>query len=176
MASNHVPNDQVPLTGQNIYNEPSYQNLFSSVDRYGTPSWEAQLNQHSALPPSNGSGQNWQHGSFPQQQQQQQPYNAYSQSYSAQNNGYQQTASPYQYGQFGQQGPTANYSQPSNVDPSLGLDPNALRQQQHSPYPMPMRSATPQAHSGTVTPQALQQNGIQSQNTRTLASPFQVST
>jgi hypothetical protein len=174
MASNHVPNDQVPLPGQNIYNDQSYQNLFSSVDRYGTPSWEAQLNQHSGLPPNNGSGQNWQHGSFPQQQQQ--PYNAYSQSYSAQNNSYQQTASPYQYGQFGQQGPIANYTQPSNVDPSLGLDPNALRQQQHSPYPMPMRNATPQAHSGTVTPQALQQNGIQLQNSRPTASPFQVST
>jgi hypothetical protein len=174
MASNHVPNDQVPLPGQNIYNDPSYQNLFSSADRYGTPSWEAQLNQHSGLPPNNGSGQTWQHGAFPQQQQQ--PYNAYGQSYSAQNTGYQQTASPYQYGQFGQHGPMPNYTQTSNVDPSLSLDPNALRQQQHSPYPMPMRNTTPQTHSGTVTPQALQQNSAQLQNTRPTASPFQVST
>jgi hypothetical protein len=172
MASNHVPSDQVPLQGQSIYNDPSYQNLFSSVDRYGTPSWETQLNQHSGLAPNNAPAQNWHHGSFPQQS-----YNTFSQSYNTQSqtNGFQQTASPYQYGQFAQQGSMPNYAQPSNVDPSLGLDPNALRQQQHSPYPMPMRNATPQTHSGTVTPQALQHNGVQLQNARPAASPFQVS-
>ena len=169
MASNHVPSDQVPLQGQNIYSDPSYQNLFSSVERYGTPSWDAQLNQNTGLPPNNGSNQAWHHGSFPQQS-----YNAFSQSYGAQNHGFQ-TASPYQYGQFSQQGSMATYAQPSNVDPSLGLDPNALRQQQQSPYQMPMRNATPHAHSGTVTPQALQQNAVQLQNTRPTASPFQVS-
>ena len=172
MASNHVPSDQVPLQGQSIYTDPSYQSLFSSVDRYGAPaSWDAQLNQHTGLAPNNASSnQAWHHGSFPQQ-----PYNAFSQSYSGQSQGFQ-TASPYQYGQFGQQGSIPNYAQSSsNVDPSLGLDPTALRQQQHSPYQMPMRNATPQAHSGTVTPQALQQNSVQLQNSRPTASPYQVS-
>lgn len=179
MASNHVPSDQVPLQGQSIYTDASYhQNLFPPVDRYGTPSWDTQLNQHSGLAPNTGSTQAWHHGSFPQQQQSQpqpQSYNTFSQSYGTQSNGYQQTASPYQYGQFGQQGSMPNYSQPANVDPSLGLDPNALRQQQQSPYQMPMRNPTPQAHSGTVTPQALQHNGAQLQNPRPTASPFQVS-
>jgi hypothetical protein len=170
MASNHVPNDQVPLPGQNIYNDPSYQNLFSSADRYGTPSWEAQLNQHSGLAPSNTPNQNWHHGTFPQQ-----PYNTFTQSYGTSGNGFQ-TASPYQYGQFSQQGSMPGYAPPSNVDPALsGLDPTALRQQQQSPYPMPMRNGTPQAQTGTVTPQALQQNAIQAQNARPTASPFQVS-
>jgi hypothetical protein len=171
MASNHVPSDQVPLQGQSIYTDPSYQNLFSSsVDRYGTPTWDSQLGQHSALAPNNASNQAWHHGSsFPQQ-----PYSTFAQTYGAQNPGFSNT-SPYQYGQFGQQGSMANYSQPSNVDPSLGLDPSALRQQQQSPYPMPMRNSTPQIHSGTVTPQALQQNSVQLQNTRPAASSFQVS-
>lgn len=169
MASNHVPSDQAPLQGQSMYNDPSYQNLFSHVDRYGTPSWEAQLNQHSGLAPTNTPNQNqaWHHGAYPQQQS----YNAFSQPYTTQSNGFQ-TASPYQYGQFGQQSSMSSYTQPSNVDPSLGLDPAALRQQQQSPYQMPMRNATP--HSGTVTPQALQQNGVQSQNSRPMASPYQV--
>jgi len=166
MASNHVPNEQVPLQGQNIYSDPSYQNLFSSVDRYGTPSWEAQLHQQTGLAP-NASTQAWPHGSYPQQ-----PYNAYSQSYGSQNTVFQ-TASPYQYGQFSQQGSIGSFGQPSNVDPALGLDPNGLRQQQPSPYQMPMRTATPQ--SGTVTPQALQQNAPQLQHTRPSASPYQVS-
>jgi hypothetical protein len=171
MASNHVPTDQVPLQGQAIYNDPSYQNLFSSVDRYGTPSWENQLNQHSALAPGNGSNQAWHHGAFSQQQ----PYNAFSQSYGTQNNGFQTAASPYQYGQFSQQGSMPSYAQSSNVDPSLGLDPAALRQQQQSPYQMPMRNATPQGHANTITPQALQHTAVQLQNARPTASPFQVS-
>ncbi|KAH7083109.1 hypothetical protein BKA63DRAFT_143271 [Paraphoma chrysanthemicola] len=167
MAANHVPSDQVPLQGQSIYTDPSYQNLFSSVDRYGTPAWDPQLGQHSGLAPSNNtSGQAWHHGSFPQQS-----YNAFSQPYGTQNHGLH-TASPYQYGQFGQQGSMTSYAQPSNVDPSLSLDPNALRQQ-HSPYQMPMRNTTPQAHASTVTPQALQQSSAQVQNARPLASPYQ---
>jgi hypothetical protein len=168
MASNHVPSDQVPLQGQSIYTDPSYQNLFSSVDRFGTAAWDAQLNQHSSLAPNNASSQAWHHGSFPQQS-----YNAFSQPYGTQNHGLH-TTSPYQYGQFGQQGSMTSYAQPSNVDPSLGLDPNALRQQQQSPYQMPMRNVTPQPHAGTITPQALQQNSVQVQNTRPSASPFQV--
>jgi hypothetical protein len=167
MASNHVPSDQVPMQGQNVYTDPSYQNLFSSVDRYGTPSWETQLHQHSTLPP-NGSGQTWHHGSYAQQ-----PFNGISQSYGGQTHGLR-TASPYQYGQFGQQGPIGSYGQGSNVDPSLGLDSNAIRQQQQSPYQMPMRTLTPQGHTGTVTPQALQHN-IPHQHARNTASPYQVS-
>ncbi|CAO2655724.1 Nn.00g045270.m01.CDS01 [Neocucurbitaria sp. VM-36] len=167
MASNHVPSDQAPMPGQNIYADPSYQNLFSSVDRYGTPSWDAQLNQHSGLAPS-PSTQTWHHGSFTQQ-----PFSAISQPYGNQSQGLR-TASPYQYGQFGQQGSVNNYGQASNVDPALGLDPNAIRQQQQSPYQMPMRNVTPQGQSGTVTPQALQQNATSVQNVRPSASPFQI--
>lgn len=59
------------------------------------------------------------------------------------------------------------------MDPSLGLDPSGLRQQQHSPYQMPVRNATPQ--SGTVTPQALQHIPTNVQISRLPASPFQVS-
>lgn len=67
-----------------------------------------------------------------------------------------------------------NYGHPSNVDPSLGLDPAAIRQQQHSPYHMSLRNTTPQNHPTTVTPQALQQAVPSLQNTRPTASPFQV--
>ncbi|KAF1831523.1 hypothetical protein BDW02DRAFT_504998 [Decorospora gaudefroyi] len=163
MASNHVPSDQV----QNVYTDPSYQNLFPSVDRYGTPSWEAQLHQHQGLPP-NVSGQSWHHSPYAQQ-----PYSAPSQSYGGQTHGLR-TASPYQYGQFGQQGPIGNYGQTPNVDPSLGLDPSAIRQQQQSPYQMPMRTLTPQGHGGTVTPQALQHNAPLLQQPRTTASPYEL--
>ncbi|KAH7396813.1 hypothetical protein DE146DRAFT_51633 [Phaeosphaeria sp. MPI-PUGE-AT-0046c] len=168
--ANNVPSDHVPLQGQNIYNDPPYQNLFSSVDRYGTPSWDTQLSQHSGLAPANASTQAWHQGNYPQQ-----PYNAYSQSYGTQGNGFQTTSpSPYQYGQFPQQGSMPTYAQPSNVDPSLGLDPVTLRQQQQSPYTMPVRNATPQSHSGTVTPQALQHTAAPVQNVRPAVSPFQV--
>lgn len=167
MASNHVPSGQVPLQTQNIYNDPSYQTLFSAADRYGTPSWDAQLSQQSGLPPA-ASPQPWHHGSFTQQ-----PFNNHSQPYGAPNPGLR-TASPYQYGQFSQQGAVGTYAQSSNVDPNLGLDPNAIRQQQHSPYPMPMRHVTPQGHAGTITPQALQHNASQPQHIRPSASPFQV--
>ncbi|KAF1939429.1 hypothetical protein EJ02DRAFT_256764 [Clathrospora elynae] len=167
MASNHVPSDQVPLQGQNVYNDPSYQNLFSSVDRYGTPTWEAQLHQQAGLTPSAPS-QNWHHGSFTPQ-----PYNPLNQSYGGQTHGLR-SASPYQYGQFGQQGSIDNYGHPPNVDPSLGLDPHAHRQQQQSPYQMPMRNATPQSHTSTVTPQALQHNVGSLQNGRPTASPYQI--
>lgn len=169
MASNHVPSDQAPLQAQNIYTDPTYQTLFAPTgDRYGTPSWDPQLNPQSGLAQP-ATPQAWHHGSYTQQ-----PYTTHSQPYGAQANGLR-TASPYQYGQFAQQGPVANYGQASNVDPSLGLDPNTARQQQQSPYPMPMRHATPQGHSGTVTPQALQHNPAALQNPRPIASPYQVS-
>jgi hypothetical protein len=146
MAANHVPAGQVPIQGQNLYADPSYPNILSGVDRYGTPSWEAQLHQSSGLVPPTAN-QSWQHHGYP-------------------------SASPYQYGQFGQQA----YAHAPNVDPSLGLDPSALRQQQQSPYQMPMRNTTPQTQPGTVTPQVLQQNAASFQSARPVASPFQVST
>ncbi|KAH6865878.1 hypothetical protein BKA58DRAFT_228982 [Alternaria rosae] len=166
MASNHVPSDQGPMQGQNVYTDPSYQHLFPSVDRYGTPSWDAQLHQHSALPP-NSSAQSWHHGAYAQQ-----PFSGSSQPYTSQSHGLR-TASPYQYGQFGQQSSLGAYGQQSNVDPSLGMDPNAIRQQQQSPYQMPMRTQTPQGHASTVTPQALQHNTPSLQQTRPTASPYQ---
>lgn len=172
MASNHVPSDQMPLQDQSIYTDasPYGQSIFSSnVDRYeATPSWDAQLNQHAGLAPPHGSSNQWHQGSIPQQQS----YNSFSQPYGTQGHA---LASPYRYNQFGQQGSIPSYAQPSNVDPSLGLDPNALRHEQHSPYPMPMRNASPQTNSGTITPQALQQNSGQLPNARPLASPYQVS-
>jgi hypothetical protein len=168
MASNHVPSDQVP--GQSMYTDTSYQHLFSAGDRYSNPSWDAQLNQHAGLAPNNAaSTQAWQHGSYPQQ-----PYSTHGQSYGTHTQAFP-SASPYHYAHFGQSGSLSSYSQPSNVDPSLGLDPNALRQQQQSPYSMPMRNSTPQAHSSTVTPQALQHNPVLPQNNRPVASPYQVS-
>jgi hypothetical protein len=55
------------------------------------------------------------------------------------------------------------------------MDPNAIRQQQQSPYQMPMRAHTPQGQSSTVTPQALQHNMASLQQARPAASPYQVS-
>ncbi|KAJ4397915.1 hypothetical protein N0V91_010607 [Didymella pomorum] len=161
MASNHVPSDQVPLQGQSIYTDPSSFNFFpNNVERYGTPSWEAQLHQNAALTP-NTTTQNW-HGTYPQQ-----TFNSHAQTYAGQTQAFR-TASPYQYGQFNQHGAAGTFGHTGAIDPSLGL--NSLRQQQQSPYPMPVRNATPSNQSGTVTPQALQQL----QNARASASPFQV--
>lgn len=159
MASNHVPSDQVPLQGQSIYTDSASFNFFpNNVERYGTPSWEAQLHQNAALTP-NTSTQNW-HGTYPQQ-----TFNSHGQAYAGQTQAFR-SASPYQYGQFNQHGAAGAFGHAGAVDPSLGL-----RQQQQSPYPMPVRNATPSNQSSTVTPQALQQL----QNARASASPFQVS-
>lgn len=163
MASNHVPSDQVPLQGQNLYADPSYSNFFpNNVERYGTPTWEAQLHQNAGLTPST-TNQNW-HGTYPQQAFSPQPYGAQPQAF--------RTASPYQYGQFNQHGSAGTFAHTPAVDPSLALNPNGLRQQQQSPYQMPVRNTTP-SQSGTVTPQALQQN-IPTHNVPASASPFQV--
>lgn len=162
MAYNHVPNE-VPLPNQGMYNEPSpYQ---SSV------AWGEQLSLHAGAPPNNpASSQQWPpYNAYPQQ-----PYNSYNQSYASQPQGFQTHAPPYTNGSFNQQGPPVSYQQPSNVDPSLGHDANALRQQQQSQYSVSMRTSTPQIHSGTVTPQALQHN-TNIQNARPAASHFQVS-
>jgi len=135
--------------------------------------WDDQLSHHAGLPPNNRApSQPWAYAAY--QQQPQQPYNGYSQNYGGQNQGFQTHVPPYTNGPFNQQGPVANYSQPSNVDPSLGHDPNAHRQHQQSQYSVPFRTPTPHTHSGTVTPQALQQHP-NVQNARPAASPFQVS-
>lgn len=167
MASNHVPSDQVPLQSQSIYADSAFQNLFPSTDRYGTPSWDASLQQQPGLA-SNTSSQAWHNGAYPQQS-----YSAFNQPYGTQPQAFR-TPSPYQYGQFNQQNAMNPYSQPANVDPSLSLDPSSLQQHQQSPYRMPMRTTTPQGQPGVVTPQALQQNGAQIQAIRPNASPFQV--
>lgn len=176
MAFNHVPSDQVPLQGQNVYADPSYPNVFpNNVERYGTPSsWDAQLQQSAALT-HNSPNQNW-HGTFTQQR-----FNPPRESYGGQTQATQafRTASPYQYGQFNQHGSAGTFGQTTTVDPSLALNPNGLRQQQQqqqSPYQMPVRNGTPSSTSGTLTPQVLQQNIATLQNTRASASPFQVST
>ncbi|KAI8935154.1 hypothetical protein NX059_007747 [Plenodomus lindquistii] len=162
MAANHVPSDQT----QDIYAN-SYQHLFNSADRYGTPSWDSQLNQQTGLA-TNASGQHWHNGAFTQQS-----FPSHGQSYATQNPS-ARTPSPYQYGQFGQQGSIGNYGQSSNVDPSLGLDPSTIRQQQQSPYPMPMRHSTPQSQPGTITPQALQHNVASVQQHRPSTAPYQI--
>lgn len=164
MASNHVPSDQVPLQGQNIYTDPSYSNFFSNnVERYGTPSWDAQLHQNAALTP-NSANSNW-HGTYPQQAFNAQQYGGQPQTF--------QTTSPYQYGQFNQHSSAGTYGA---VDPALAINPNGLRQQQQSPYQVPVRNVTPTNQASTVTPQALQQNISALQHARASASPFQVNT
>ncbi|KAF3006843.1 hypothetical protein E8E13_010727 [Curvularia kusanoi] len=161
MASNHVPSDQVPLQGQNIYTDPSYSSFFSNnVERYGAPSWDAQLHQNATLTP-NSANSNW-HGTYPQQAFNAQQYGGQPQTF--------QTTSPYQYGQFNQHSSAGTYGA---VDPALAINPNGLRQQQQSPYQVPVRNATPNQAS-TVTPQALQQNISALQHARASASPFQI--
>lgn len=161
MASNHVPSDQVPLQGQSIYTDPSYSNFFpNNVERYSTPSWEAQLHQNAALTP-NSTNQNW-HGTYPQQTFSAQQYGGQPQAF--------QTTSPYQYGQFNQHSSPGTFGA---VDPALSLNPNGLRQQQQSPYQMPVRNGTPSNQTSTVTPQALQ-HSITALH-RVSSSPFQVS-
>jgi hypothetical protein len=163
MASNHVPSDQVPLQGQSIYTDPSYSNFFpNNVERYGAPSWEAQLHQTAALTP-NSTNQNW-HGSYPQQTFSAQQYGGQPQAF--------QTASPYQYGQFSPHNSAGTFGA---VDPALSLNPNGLRQQQQSPYQMPVQNGTPSNQTSTVTPQALQHNITALQQARASSSPFQVS-
>ncbi|KAF2261998.1 hypothetical protein CC78DRAFT_583102 [Lojkania enalia] len=167
MASNHVPSDHLPLQGQSIYTDPNYENLFPSLDQYGTPSsWNAnhQLNHHqSGLVPQSQANPSWQHGSFAQQ-----PYGMAS---FGQNNNSFSTASPYSYSQFNSHGPVGNnnhgsignYAHQQAVDPSL-VDPVAVRQQQQSPYQMPVRNTptptpTPTGQTQTVPPQTILQNG-----------------
>ena len=138
MASNHVPSDQVPLQGQSIYTDPSYSNFFpNNVERYGTPSWEAQLHQNAALTP-NTTNQNW-HGTYPQQTFSAQQYGGQPQAF--------QPASPYQYGQFNQHSSPGTFGA---VDPALSLNPSGLRQQQQPPYQMPARNGTPSNQTSTV--------------------------
>ena len=85
-----------------------------------------------------------------------------------------QSPSPYnQFAQFNNRGPMSNYGRQSNIDPSLGAESTALRQQQQSPYQQAMRTVTPNGQP-TITPQALQQNGSSLPAARATASPYQV--
>ncbi|KAF2449633.1 hypothetical protein P171DRAFT_440114 [Karstenula rhodostoma CBS 690.94] len=161
MAPSHVPGEQLPPQGQNLYTNSPYQNIYS-VDQYDAQSWNSQL-QHAALVPDNPQTQTWHHNTYPAQ-----PYSQISSPYV--NQGLtSRTASPYQYGQFGNHAAAANYAHAANVDPSLSVNPGAMRQQQPSPYQLSAQTTPPQARPNTVTPQSLQ-HGLQAQDPRATTS------
>ncbi|KAF2468607.1 uncharacterized protein BDR25DRAFT_56118 [Lindgomyces ingoldianus] len=164
MAQNHVPSDHLSMPTQNIYTDPSYDNLFGNVDQYGTPPWsQSQLNPHNPGFVQSGhqtsNSPSWPH-TFSQQ------------SYNAIGHGYPNASpSPYQYGQFGNHAAVGSYAHSPVVDPAL-VDPMAMRR--HSPYQIPSRNATPQGQPSTVAPQALQQNVAPVSNAAKTVSSFQV--
>lgn len=131
-----------------MYNTSPYQSIYS-VDQYDAQSWNNQL-QHAALVPDNPATPSWHHNSYPSQQ-----YNQISSPYVNQGQTHR-TASPYQYGQFANPTASPSYGHAASVDPSLGVNPNAMRQQQHSPYQLAAQTAPPQSRPSTVTPQSLQ--------------------
>lgn len=165
MAPTHVPGDQLPPPAQNLYTNSPYQNIYS-VDQYDAQSWNSQL-QHAALVPDNSQAQTWHHNTYPAQ-----PYSQISSPYANQGLA-NRTASPYQYGQFGNHAASASYGHAANVDPSLSVNPNIVRQQQQSPYQLAAQTTPPQGRPNTVTPQSLQ-HGLQAQDPRATAS-YQVS-
>lgn len=130
-----------------MYNSP-YQSIYP-VDQYDAQSWNGQL-QHAALVPDNPATPSWHHNTYTTQQ-----YNQISSPYVNQGQTHR-TASPYQYGQFGNHPAPANYGHAASVDPSLGVTTNALRQQQHSPYQLAAQATPPQSRPSTVAPQSLQ--------------------
>ncbi|KAF1957050.1 hypothetical protein CC80DRAFT_412173 [Byssothecium circinans] len=166
MAPSHVPSEHLPLQEQNIYTNPAFSNLpFTPSGDHFDAQWNnGQLNGLA------NSSQTWHHNSY-MPQQQPQAYNSISQSYQNQGQGLR-TASPYQYNQFGNHASMPNYGHPTNVDPSLGLDANAVRQQQQSPYAVALQNGQSQTQSSTVTPQALQRS-LAVQHPRPTASPYQ---
>jgi hypothetical protein len=167
MAPTHVPGEQHPLQGQNMYTNSPYQNIYS-VDQYDAPSWNNQL-QHAALVPDSPQSQAWHHNTYPTQ-----PYTQISSPYVNQGQT-NRTASPYQYTQFGSHAAPAAYGRAANVDPSLGVNPNVMRQQQPSPYQLAAQTTPPQGRANTVTPQSLQ-HGLQAQAQDLRATPsYQVS-
>ncbi|KAF2689946.1 hypothetical protein K458DRAFT_289308 [Lentithecium fluviatile CBS 122367] len=166
MAPSHVPSEHLPLQGQNIYTDPTYENLFP-VHQYGPQTWSSGQLNHPGLGPDSSANQTWHHNTYPQQ-----PFNQISQPYANQTHGHR-TASPYQYGQFSNHGSVGSYGQGVNVDPALGVDPIAMRQTQQSPYQMNVQNAPSQTQTNTVTPQALQQ-GLAVQNPRPVASSYQI--
>lgn len=169
MAPSHVPNDHLPMQSQSMYSDPAYEHIFQRVNQYGTPpSWDQFNQNHSALLPQTSGAQPWHQGSLPQQQS----YNSVGQPYGNSNHAFQTTPS-YHYNQFNNPGPLNNYGQQGNIDPALGQDSMAARQQQQSPYQQIMRNVPPQAQP-TVTPQALQQSGASLPAARPTASSFQV--
>ncbi|KAF2110591.1 hypothetical protein BDV96DRAFT_500922 [Lophiotrema nucula] len=171
MASNHVPNNHISPQGQTIYTDPNYESLFpgASVDQYGNQlSWPSHQPQNRQ---AQGSPTPWQHNTFAQQQSS--PYGTANPSFPPSSNVYQ-TSQPYQYGnQFGSHGAVGAYSHPTSIDPNL-MDQMALRQQQQSPYNMPMRNATPTGQSRTVTPQVLQHGTPSLPNSQSSGSPYQI--
>jgi hypothetical protein len=173
MAPSHVPTDHHSLQGHAIYSDSTFDNLFpaGADHQYGNTSWnQPHLAQHhTSLAPNVSAAPSWQHSAYPQQS-----YNAISQPYTGATHTYQ-TSSPYQYSPYSNHGPLGNYTHSPVVDPALGVDPMAIRQQQQSPYQIPLRNPTPQGQPGTVTPQALQQNPAL-QHARAISSPYQVST
>ena len=167
MAPSHVPNEHLPLQDQSIYTNPAFTNLpFAHSAEHFNPQWtNGQL--EGIVDPT----QNWHHN--PYLPQQSQPYGTIGQPYQNQNQALR-AASPYQYSQFTNHTPIPSYGHAANVDPALGVDANALRQQQQSPYAVGLRNGSAQTPSSTVTPQALQQN-LPVQNPRPTAPSYQVS-
>lgn len=181
MAPSHVPSDHLPHQTQNIYADPSYENLFPRVNQFNAgPTWDQFNPGHTSLLPQASSPQPWQHNSLPQQS-----YTPVEQPYGTASHGYQAPSS-FQYTQFNNHTPLSNYGHPPAANPSLGQD---LRQQQQSPYQQVLRTVTPQGQptvtpqgqptvtpqgQTTVTPQALQQSGAPLPNSRPTGSPFQV--
>lgn len=161
MAPSHVPNGHLQHVGQDIYTNPSYQNLYPS-DQFAAQPWN--------------NAQPW----HPNTTYSQPPVPPQPQSYTPMNQPYPnqgqavRTASPYQYGQFDNRSTLVNYSHNANIDPSLSVDSNLMRQQQHSPYAVGAQNRPPQTQSSTVTPQVLQHN-LAVQAPRTVSSPYQVS-
>ncbi|ORX96504.1 hypothetical protein BCR34DRAFT_607620 [Clohesyomyces aquaticus] len=149
MAQNHVPSDHLTMSTQSIYNDPSFENLYPTIDQFGAHTWNSsQIGNPGAGFVQQGhpssSAPVWPPNSFPQQ-----TYNAIGHGYS--------NPSPYQYGQFGNHTPpVASYAHSPVLDPAL-VDPLGMRRGP-SPYQLPSRHGTPQGQSGTVAPQALQQN------------------
>ena len=167
MAPSHVPGEQLPLQGQSMYNTSPYQSIYP-VDQYDAQAWNNQL-QHAALVPDASATQPWHPNTYSGQQ-----YNQITSPYVNQGQTHR-TASPYQYGQFGNHVAPTNYGHAAPVDPSLGVNPNAMRQQQQSPYQLAAQSTPPQSRPNTVTPQSLQHNlPVQVQDPRATNS-YQVS-
>ena len=150
MAPTHVPGEQLPPQGQNLYtNSPYGQNMYN-VDQYDAQPWNTQL-QQATLVPDGSQTQTWHHNNpYPAQ-----PYTQISSPYVNQGLA-NRNASPYQYGQFTNHAAPTNYGHAANVDPSLSVNPNVIRQQQQQQQQQSSYQPQPQSRPSTVTPQSLQ--------------------